>query len=84
MELPEMMFHVAKAINGPNDDQGIYQNDPSKLAMLREVRWGHLTEQEKGERLQDAQSAIAAVFACMEAFIHTATVGAMALVKKDA
>ena len=82
MELPEMMFHVAKAINGPHDEAGIHK--PEQLAMLREQLWGNLTDQEKGEKLGDAQSAIAAVFACMEAFIHSATKGAMELAKRDA
>ena len=81
MELPEMMFHVAKAINGPHDEAGIHR--PEQLALLRERLWSHLSEQEKGAKLGDAQSAIAAVFACMEAFIHSATEGAMKLAKKD-
>jgi len=81
MELPEMMFHVAKAINGPHDEAGIHK--PEQLAMLREQLWGNLSDKEKGEKLVDAQSAIAAIFACMESFIHTATMGAMEMAKRD-
>ncbi len=81
MELPEMMFHVAKAISGPQDEAGYHK--PEELAKLRQIRWDMLSDQSRGRYLKDAQSAIAAVFACMEGFIHVATIGAMELVKRD-
>src|SRR3990167_9425132 len=49
---------IAKAIEGPDDPQGIYKGDPAKLTMLRNIRWGRLTDQDRGVRLEEARAAL--------------------------
>jgi hypothetical protein len=60
---------AARAIEGPHDPQGIYRNNPDRLAELRAFRWGQLSAQDRGVRLTEARAAIEALREPMKAWL---------------
>jgi len=54
-QIEKRIIAVAMAIEGPHMGKFI---DRERLQKLREIKWGNLTDQEKGVRLLEARAAI--------------------------
>ncbi len=53
----DQLIEIAKAIEGPHDIDGHYDNDKKQLQTLRLHKWRMLTDQGRGVRLVEALSA---------------------------